>query len=294
MSNKKLFITVFTPTFNRAKLLPRLFESLCTQTYNEFEWIVVDDGSTDHTKETIRKFISKAPFKIQYYYKENGGKHSAINLGLAKAQGDAFFIADSDDTLPKDSLELVSKVLSEIIDDKSFAGVCGLDEDLSGKIIGDGLPDNLIDSNSMEIRTKYHVKGDLKEVFKTNVLKAYPFPIIEGEKFFPELFLWNRIATKYKIRYFNKPIYMVEYQPTGLTASIIRIRMKSPVASMMTYSEMVHSRYPLHYKLRAAINYWRFWFCRTKGQKYPRVGFRWIWTFPIGLILHLLDSVRVK
>lgn len=292
MTNK-LYITVFTPTFNRAELLPRLYESLCKQKYKYFEWVIVDDGSTDRTEETIQQFEHHF-FPIRYYFKENGGKHSAINLGLTKAKGEAFFIADSDDMLLPESLERVSKVFSEIAENESFAGVCGLDIDLAGKIIGEGLPDDVIDSNSMDIRTKHHVKGDLKEVFKTKILKEYSFPVISGEKFFPELYLWNRIATKYKLRYFNQPIYMVEYQSTGLTASIIRIRMRSPIASMMTYSDLVKMPYPILYKLRAAINYWRFWCCHQRGKTYPHIDKRWIWTFPLGYVLHLADLRRVK
>ena len=292
MTNK-LYITVFTPTYNRATLLPRLFESLCKQTYKDFEWVIVDDGSIDNTKETVQHF-AQAFFPVRYYFKDNGGKHSAINLGSTIAKGEAFFIADSDDILPPESLERVSKVFSQIAYNESFAGVCGLDMDFSGKIIGEGLPCDTIDSNSMDIRTQYHVKGDLKEVFKTKVLKEFSFPIISGEKFFPELYLWNRIATKYKLRFFNQPIYMVEYQPTGLTASIIRIRMNSPIASMMTYSDLINLPYPILYKLRAAINYWRFWCCRRKGQKYPHVGKSWIWAFPMGYVLHLADLKRVN
>lgn len=191
-------ITVFTPTYNRAKLLPRLYKSLCKQTYLDFEWLIVDDGSTDNTEEIINKKleIRKSKFKVKYYKKENGGKHTAINLGVKLADGDLIFIADSDDTLPLNAIETVIKYWNSIKDDKSFAGVCGLDADPQGRIIGSGLPSEIIDDNSINIRYKLGISGDMKEVFRTDVLREFPLPEIEGERFCPEMLVWNRISTK--------------------------------------------------------------------------------------------------
>ena len=287
-------ITVFTPTFNRASLLPRLYKSLCKQTYRDFEWLVIDDGSSDHTKEILDQFVKENKISIRYYYKTNGGKHTAINLGLDVAKGEIFFIADSDDVLLPDSLSIVNAKFTAIMNDKTFAGVCGLDVDFKGNIIGSGLPKSVSDSNSTEIRSTYHVKGDLKEVFKTEILREFRFPQIIGETFFPELFIWNRIAAKYKIRYFNKPIYMVEYQATGLSSSIVRMRMQSPVASMMTYSDMLTYNMSFKLKLRAIINYWRFWCCRKPGVAYPKIGWRWYWCCPLGVVMHIRDIFRQK
>ena len=156
-------ITVLTPTFNRASLLPRLYKSLCKQTYRDFEWLVIDDGSSDHTKEILDQFVEENKISIRYYYKTNGGKHTAINLGLDVAKGEIFFIADSDDVLLPDSLSIVNAKFTAIMNDKTFAGVCGLDVDFKGNIVGSGLPKSVIDSNSTEIRSTYHVKGDNKD-----------------------------------------------------------------------------------------------------------------------------------
>ena len=125
-------ITVFTPTYNRAKLLPRLYESLCEQTYRGFEWLIVDDGSKDDTCEVVESFMNRNDnengnnnFPIRYIYQENGGKHRAINHGVREAKGELLLIFDSDDSLPDNSLELITKVYSQIKDDESFGGVCG-------------------------------------------------------------------------------------------------------------------------------------------------------------------------
>ena len=297
-------ITVFTPAYNRAKLLPRLYESLCKQTFKDFEWLIVDDGSVDETaslftsndNDNVRSamplctfrskndnssihlytFSSKnenesgqtsdiihqtSNFPIRYYYQENGGKHRAINRGVKEAQGELFFIVDSDDMLPPEALETVAKVYEDIKDDERFAGVCGLDGTFVGKVIGSGLPQKVMDTPSVDIRFKYGVTGDMKEVFRTAVLKEFPFPEIEGERFCPEMLLWNRIATKYKLRYFNQIIYLAEYQEDGISAGIVKARMNSPIAAMMTYAELNGYDIPFVSKVKAAINYWRFRFC---------------------------------
>ena len=370
-----MLITVFTPTYNRAHLLPRLYESLYKQTFKDFEWLIVDDGSTDETREVVENFnfnanvnndrrhenfnlnvngnndrlplapsnlegelkngdensnfnfnvnkdrrpltpsnlegelrnewcnpceIPKKSFPIRYIYKANGGKHTAINVGAKEAKGELFFIADSDDMLPVNALEDVAKMYEGIKCDNSFAGVCGLDGTFDGKVIGSGLPQNIMDESSLDVRIKYGVTGDMKEVFKTCVLKEFPFPEIENERFCPEVLLWNRIATKYKLRYFNKVIYLAEYQNDGITSGIVKARMRSPIASMMTYAEMTrYSNVPFMQKMKAAINYWRFRFCHNKNDnktikdtiwnKVPTINWYWIIAMPLGYAMHRRD-----
>lgn len=294
-----MLITVFTPTYNRAQLLTRLYESLRRQTFTDFEWLIVDDGSTDNTKDVVDSFMAQSggSLLIRYIHKSNGGKHTAINLGAHEAQGELFFIADSDDALPEDALETTAKAYREIQGDKSFAGICGLDITLDGVIIGGGLGEDYIDATAIDIRFKRNIQGDLKEVFRTEVLREFPFPEITGERFCPEALVWNRIATKYKLRYINKPIYIAEYQTGGLTDNIVRIRMQSPVASMMTYAEMAgFAGVPFKARLRAAINYWRFRACLGEGSAapLPHLPLRWMWTRPIGMLMHLRDKKAIR
>ena len=299
-----MLITVFTPTYNRARLLPRLYESLCQQTFKDFEWVIVDDGSVDDTKSLSLSLAQKKGtfFPIRYFYQVNGGKHRAINRGVKEANGELFFIADSDDILPPKALEIVAGIYKEIRADNSLAGVCGLDGTFDGKIIGSGLPQDVIDDTSIAIRSKLGITGDMKEVFRTEVLKEFPFPEIEDECFCPEDLVWNRIATKYKLRYFNQIIYLAEYQNDGITAGIVRARMKSPIASMMTYAEMTqYQGMPVTEKVKAAINYWRFWFCHSKGdniktfidivwKKIPSISWSWAIVKPIGYAMHINDK----
>lgn len=295
----EIMITVLTPAYNRARLLPRLYDSLQKQGYANFEWVIVDDGSVDNTKSVVQGFVDDCPFPIHYYYKENGGKHTAVNLGVKKAKGELVFIADSDDMLLPDSLQRVAEEYAQVEGDNSFCGVCGLDCDLSGKIIGSGLGREHIDSNSLQLRMRYGVTGDLKEVFKTSVLREFPFPEIRGERFCPEALVWNRIARKYKLHCFNRPVYQAEYQEEGLTSNIVRIRMNSPIASMMTYAEMLDYDIPWVEKVKSAINYWRFQACLTAEHarevncSIPTVPATWLLMKPLGWLMHWKDSKKM-
>lgn len=281
-------ITVFTPTYNRAQLLPHLYQSLCAQTCKSFEWLIVDDGSTDDTEKAI-KALNQGAFPIRYIRKENGGKHTAINIGAKEARGELFFIVDSDDSLPPHAIADISSEYSVIKDNPEFAGVCGYMVHSNGDIIG--TPMINATASSIQLRYKYNVKGDMAEVFKTEVIRAYPFPEISGERFCPEVLVWNRIAARYKLKIFSKAVCIRDYLPGGLSAHIVSIRMSSPIASMTTYAEITRAKgIPLWAKTKAAINYWRFRLCCKSGNAaQPQISPIWLWTFPIAWAMHQKD-----
>lgn len=297
MTMKHPFITILTPTYNRASLLPRLFDSLLRQTNKDFEWIVVDDGSTDDTREVVANLKEKCggAFPMGYVYKANGGKHMAINIGAERARGELLFIADSDDLLTDDALETVVNSWHDISDDKSFAGIAGLDIAMDTReVIGSGLPQEHIDCNAIDIRYRHHVTGDMKEVFRTEVLREFPFPEFAGERFCPEQLVWFRMARRYRLRYINKPIYIADYQPDGITAGITRARMRNPSASMLTYAELTECPVPFLVKVKAVINFWRFWHCRTATSVVPRLALRWLWLRPLGWMMHVRDGNALR
>ena len=286
-------LTILTPTYNRASLLPRLYKSLCAQTCRDFEWIVVDDGSTDNTQEVVSSFKVENgdSFPITYIRKKNGGKHTALNRGVRAAQGSLIMIADDDDLLPPDAIDIIRHSWAKIEFQASVGGIAGLDVNKrTGEIIGSGLPKEHILCNAMDIRYRYHVTGDLKEVFRTDVLKDFPFPEIAGEMFCPEQLVWFRIAQKYSLYYINKSIYIAEYQSDGITSGITRARMQSPRASMLTYAELTTCRVPFAVKVKAAINYWRFWYCRRADTLVPPIARRWYGLRPVGWMMHRRDS----
>jgi len=223
--------TVFTPTYNRAHTLPRLYESLCGQTFRDFEWVVVDDGSTDETAEFMHDLRSHHKgFPITYLWTSNGGKHRTINQGVKVAAGELFFIVDSDDYLPSNSLQIVDTVERSIPVERrtDFAGVCGLRAFPDGQPIGTTFDGDLLNITTLE-RGAYGISGDKAEVIYTAAMRAFPFPEFPGEKFLTEAVVWDRIARAgLKLRFFNQVVYTCEYLPGGLTDNYRRLLHENP------------------------------------------------------------------
>ncbi len=210
-------ITIMTPTYNRAYILKEAYDSLRKQSSFDFEWIIVDDGSTDETEEIVRVWVEEEKnFSIVYEKQKNGGKHRAVNRGVLLAKYDYFLILDSDDSLANDAVETIHEWIAGIAGLKGFAGIAGL----RGKAdiaIGGTPSKEYIDATNLE-RKKYGLLGDKAEIYKTEILKQYPFPEFEGENFIRESAVWDRIAKDgLKIRFYSKIIYICEYIEDGLT-----------------------------------------------------------------------------
>ena len=286
-----MVITVFTPTYNRASLLPVLYKSLCEQDFKDFEWLIVDDGSEDNTKEVVRSFIDDNKITISYYKKENGGKHRAVNYGVQRANGELFFIVDSDDKLPLNSLSLVNEQYQYIKDNDNFAGLCGLKAYFNGDLLPGNTDFDILECRGMDYCYKLpnNANGDIAEIVaKTSVMKLYPFPEFEGEKFCAESAIWNPICDKYMFRYFSKVIYLCEFLEDGLSANSLRSRMKNPLSAMQIYKDLCLFEVPLSVKIKAAINYWRFFFCTSRND-YPRISILFYPFMVVGFLLHIID-----
>lgn len=224
-------ITVFTPTYNRGYIIDNLFQSLKRQSYRDFEWIVIDDGSDDNTEDMFQKYqCMDNGFPIIYKKVTNGGKHRAINKGVNLAQGELFFIVDSDDYLTDTALEQIINVEKSIpIEQKNeFAGVCGSKGCSENGFSNTFIEEKYLDITNLE-RSKYNIYGEKAEVFYTDILKKYPFPEIENENFITECVVWDKIAFDgYKLRFFNDIIYIFDYLPDGLTKQRTSIFDKNP------------------------------------------------------------------
>ena len=286
-------ITILTPAYNRGHLLEKLYQSLVEQDFEDFEWVIVDDGSSDSTTNIVDKFIQDKKINISYIKQSNGGKHRALNRGVIESKGELILIVDSDDSLPKNSLSVINRYYLEIKDNPLIGGVCGLMAHHDGTIIGERKICSSMNLSSIEMRYKYGFVGDICEVFKTEILREFPFPEIENEKFCPEALVWNRIATKYKLHYFNEVIYYRDYLDGGLTSKIVRIRMNSPIASMICYAELNQLDIPFKDKVKAAVNYWRFRLCYSGSRSYPSLPGLWNAVAPLGWLMHLND-IRVN
>ena len=256
MNKYKYTFTVFTPTYNRAHLIHRVYESLQKQTLKDFEWLVVDDGSSDNTKEVIEKFKQSANFPIRYIYQENGGKHRAFNRGVKEAQGEFFLTADSDDWFLDDALEKLKKYWDLIPKEEKehFSAVTGLCQDQDGNIIGDKYPKDIFDSNSFETTFIYKIKGEKWGFQRTEVLKKFPFQEFEGEKFIAESSVWFKLSKQYKTRYINEPLRIYEINEDSLSSDTINLRIKNPKGTFYTYSQQIFLPIPLKFRLKSMIN----------------------------------------
>lgn len=218
---RNLRLTVFTPVYNRKHTISRPFESLMKQNCKDFEWLVVDDGSTDGIKEVIDSFTQKADFAISYYYKENGGKHTAMNMAYGLAKGEYFLVLDSDDALTETSVELMLGLWDSIPDEcrERYWCVTGLCVDSeNGEIIGDSYPAEINESANPRLAAK-KIKGDKTGCVRTDIISRYPFPEPPGTTFITESIVWNKIEKDYRQYYSNETLKIVYLnEPDSLTA----------------------------------------------------------------------------
>lgn len=229
-------ITVFTPTYNRADLLKRCYESMCEQTCQDFVWLIVDDGSQDDTSQRVSEWAKKDhKFELQYVYKENGGLHTAYNTAIEQIETPLCVCIDSDDFMPTNAIE---KILCfwKVHGSNEYAGIVGLDYDLNGNVIGDPLPSqksiNLIDL--LVGRYRIH-NGDRTNVVRTELYKRYaPMKVFPGEKNFNPHYLHLQISQEYDFLVMNENLRFVEYQPTGMSHSILQQYRNSPNSFMQT------------------------------------------------------------
>lgn len=250
-------VSVVTISYNRKNELKYLYESLLKQTSNEFNWIVVDDGSEDNTSSFIENKINENKINIEYLKKENGGKHSGINYFLDNAitKKELIFFVDSDDIITKDAIELIIDEYSNIQEVNSYSGLCFLRLNRkTAQPLTKFFPNNRIDSNVFEMIKKYNLYGDKAEVFLLSELLKYRFPIIKNEKFMSELYIWMKLDKK--IRCVNKGIYMTEYQADGYTRNFQRILKNNPIGMTLYYKTMIKEpRFGYLFRLRSLYRF---------------------------------------
>lgn len=267
--------TVFTPTYNRGYKIADLYRSLCNQTCTDFEWLIVDDGSTDNTQELVEQFKREGILDIRYYLKENGGKHTAINMASDLAYGEWFFIVDSDDYLTNDALERALYYCKTVEADSRCAGVVGLRGNIKGEVWATGSVEKInkhktgnvkgvekeyIDASAVDYRYKYKIQGDRAEIVKTNIIKNYKFPVFSDERFMPESYLWFSLSRDgYYMRWFNRVIYITEYLEDGLTQNGKELAKKSSKSRALVDDLAVSiPGIPIKDKVKMAINYYRY------------------------------------
>ncbi len=233
-------ITVFTPTFNRAHLLPRLYESLCKQTSSDFLWLIIDDGSSDGTQELVKQWQAENKINIDYHYKENGGMHTGHNVAYKRIKTELNVCIDSDDYMPKDAVEKIVRFWNDLENRHTYSGFVGLDVAEDGAIIGTEIPKDLKRGSYLDLYER--VTGDKKFVLVTEEVKKYPpYPEYKNEKLVPLGILYIMMGEEKDFAFTNDVYCVVEYQEDGSTNSIFKQYRESPLG--FAYARKVILKY---------------------------------------------------
>lgn len=245
--------TVLTPTYNRAHLLPRAFESLRAQTFGDFEWLIIDDGSNDGTAELVASW--SADFPIRYYWQPNRGKHAAMNFGLGLLAGELICQLDSDDQCAPRALELFDLHWRHIPNPQGFAAVSGLCLDGDGKVVGPLYPSSPFDAMNLK---QLALVGNAERwsAIRSDVWKQYRFPEFPGERYIAEGSVWARMLSRYAVRCVNEPVRIYTPQPGGITATDWREH--NPRGAFFYYRQLSMLPAPFFTRIKAAVNAARF------------------------------------
>lgn len=258
VASRQKMITVITATFNRAHLLIDLYDSLCRQTNLLFDWIVVDDGSTDGTSDMVQLWIRKQPpFHIQLIQKENEGKNRAINDAVKIVSTPYTMIVDSDDFLTNDAISFLSTVAKEVEDNEEIAGVAGLKGiDEYTPLENPSFPKNEFVLASNLERDLFYLERDACEVYKTAILTSHPFQVWRTETFVPEQVVWNQLALEgYRLRWYNRITTIVRYQDSGMTNDAWGLLKDNPMGFAMMFNHLLLSAHSFRSKINNTLQF---------------------------------------
>ncbi|MGQ7657433.1 glycosyltransferase family 2 protein [Streptococcus suis] len=287
-----MFFTVCIPTFNRSKTLIRTLESLRKQTFKDFEILVIDDGSEDDTESVVKNWSGEQ--SCRYFYKENGGKHSAINVGLDNAKGTFFLILDSDDWLMDEGLQILYHYAKDIVDDNRYCGVLARAFDSNRReMIGELIPDEYLRMSYIDFHFGIGRKKsflDCCECNKTVILQQYRFPIAENMKFVPEAWLFDQVGLNYSLICTNEIVRMTEYLENGMTSDV-NFKDKHYLGFLQHYVSRLDIIIPeakLSFPLQI-VAWWRYWDCVRKDS--AKNGVRVKKVTPLGRMVYFLTPL---
>lgn len=229
-------LTIFTPTYNRSSLLNRVYQSLLRQTSFDFEWLIIDDGSTDDTKEVIEPCLSNSTFPVRYYKKKNGGKHTAHNFAVKMAQGDYFMCLDSDDQLADDAVKLLIDCIEKCLPGD---GIIAYKIDGNGRLLSDEFPNGLSFTNTVDLTMKYRCNGEFTIIYPTDILRRYLFPVFSGERFITECVLYDKLSNMCNMRLLPRVISVCEYQDEGYSNHLNDIMKSNPAGYCLYFMQRV-------------------------------------------------------
>ena len=247
-------LTVFTPTYNRAYILNQCYESLVRQSCKDFIWLIIDDGSTDNTKELVEEWMKNDnKFEIRYHYKKNGGMHTGHNAAYELIDTELNVCIDSDDFMPDNAVELIVNFWREYGSDK-YSGIVALDIYKNGEVIGCKLPDKK--STTLSGFYDNGGQGDKKLIYRTEVINKYPsYPEFKGEKFVPLDYKYLLVDQDYELLIMNEAVCVVEYMEDGSSKNMFRQYYKNPRGfSFMRKVHMIYDKKFIN-KFKNCIHY---------------------------------------
>jgi glycosyltransferase involved in cell wall biosynthesis len=249
-------LCIFTPTYQRAHLLPRLYDSLVAQTCKDFEWLVVDDGSTDDTASLVKGWIAEKRIDISYVFKTNGGMHTAHNVAYARIENEINTCIDSDDWMPPLAVETIIRRWDTVRGEKDVCGILGLDATPAGDIIGTHLPPNGTRTVLGTLHGKFGMVGDKKVAYRTDVVRSFPpYPEFAGERLVPLGWLYRLIDQKYQLVCFNDVYVIVDYQPGGSSDTVLAQYFQSPRGFRESRDVFIRYAVSLEERLRNIVHY---------------------------------------
>ena len=248
-------LTVFTPTFNRAYTLHKCYESLKRQTSKDFIWLIIDDGSSDNTKEIVSAWIDEGIVDIKYYYQNNQGMHGAHNTAYRLIETELNVCIDSDDYMTDDAVEKIIKYW-QCNKSNDVAGIAALDGYSEKKILGSRFPENVRKSTVFDIYNKYKIKGDKKFIYRTELTKEYPYPIFEGEKYVSLGYKYAKIDEKYPLLLMNDIVCVVKYMEDGSSRNMLKQYRKNPKGfAFIRTEDMKNPNASIVSKIKSNIHY---------------------------------------
>ena len=260
-------ITFLTPTYNRAPMLPKLYESLCRQTKKNFQWLIIDDGSTDHTEEVVKSF-QPIGFRIDYIKKENGGKHTAMNYSHPYIKGKVVGVVDSDDYLKADAVETIENDFYIFRNRSDISSISYIMVSPKGKNLSKNPPKDYYIADVISYRHNKNIRGDQFLVIKTADFVQFNLPVFHGERFMTEGPLYRFLALHSKTVYRSKAIYIGDYLANGLTKSGRHMRMKNPYGMMENSNTCFVPGMCLREKCKKAVLFDLYAMCTKEGLWY--------------------------
>ena len=261
-----MMLTVFTPAYNRSAYLNRLYESLVQQENKDFEWLIVDDGSTDDTAQQVRSFMDRGELTIRYCHKPNGGKHTAYNLGLEQAAGEWFICVDADDQLSQNA---VAEIAAAVATAPKSTAIAAYKSDMDGNRLSDSFPEGVDRCKISDLPLKLGCRGEFTFIFPTNIAKKYPVPVFDGERFVGENVVYDRLEQECPVELLPRVVTLCEYLGDGYSMNFGKLMGKNPSGFCLYFMQRIDLMPTFGSRVSCAGKYWSFrWISQNRSLVY--------------------------